>query len=531
MKRSWQTATRVFAPLHRRIGFFSLIIFMMFSLAIFVSVEKLHADTALESTQKMNFGLARYLVDHRMSPLLNTQGEVDDKALKGLATDVMMTNPALEVYLLGADGQIKAHAIDGFHPLLDKVNLEPINRLLSIESSNSIKLPLYGDDPRHPTRKNIFSVAAIDPSQANGQPQAYLYVILQGQAARSIDQVTNRSNALYQTLWLLGCSIAVALLLLWMSYSFLTRPLRLLAEQISSFQKKAMGTPSRFVNSLDEVASLDREIKSMRSRISQSLAEIEQSHSAKRDLVSNISHDLFTPLACIQSYTERCLTIGDPEHGATNPPGELENNLKVILRQSKRMGERLNALFEFSRLDSDSVVPKLEVTDLSELLHDVVRPYQLEARANHIDLTIHVVDGQIGQSHGTPLLVMIDPLLIERVLQNLMDNALRYTPKNGVVSLGLMRSEHHIMVSVSDSGSGIDPKHLNHVFDRFWQDQPADSGRPKHSAGLGLAIVKKILDLHKSQITVRSTPTIETVFEFSLARVGPEEDQQAKFLA
>ena len=523
MKQTWQATTQIFAPLHRRIGFFSLVVFTVFSLIIFQTVEKLHAETALESLQKMNYGLARYLVDHRMNPLINDKGEVDAKAMKDLASDVMMTNPALEVYLLDASGKIKAHAIDGFNPLVDAVNLRPINRLLSIDGSE--KFPIYGDDPRHANRKNIFSVAAVDANKNNNQPTAYLYVILQGEAARSMDQATNRSNALYQALWLLGFSIVVALSLLWMSYSQLTRPLRVLAAQISSFKKNDASGVEGIVDSSDEVKSLAREFKSMQVRISQHLTEIETSNAAKRDLVSNISHDLFTPLACIQSYTERCLTISHSDYAVTSPQGELQNNLKVILRQSQRMDKRLKALFEFSRLDSDNVAPKTEIIALGELLHDVIQPYQLTAQASGVDLTVDIAASQNlaasqnSSNYQAPFLVAIDPLLIERVLQNLIDNALRYTPKNGAVCVALKGFEHHVLVSVSDTGSGIEPEKLHHIFDRFWQDQPSNVAHRAHSAGLGLAIVKKILALHKSQIIVSSIPSVATVFEFSLPRL------------
>ena len=517
MNRFWKTTTRIFSPLHRRIGFFSLIVFTFFSLVIYLSVEKLHAETALESIQKMNYGLARYLVDHRMNPLLNDKGEVDTKAMKDLASDVMMTNPALEVYMLDAGGRIKAHAIDGFNPVLDAVSLTPINRLLSI--SSPVKFPTYGDDPRHLSRKNIFSVAAIESGKKNDQPTAYLYVILQGEAARNIDQATSRSNALYQTLWLLGSSIIVALSLLWLSYSHLTRPLRVLAQQFSDFQKNGSSGTEPTVGSIDEVASLGHEFKSLQTRISQHLIEIQTSHAAQRDLVSNISHDLFTPLACIQSYAERCLTISHPFGAEVSAQGELQGNLKVILRQSQRMDDRLKALFQFSRLDSDSVAPKLEIIALNELLHDVIEPYQLSAQASYIHLTTSIIDSQNPPASQTPLLVEVDPSLIERVLQNLVDNALRHTPKNGAVHVALKGFEHHVLVSVTDTGLGIDSKNLHHIFDRFWQDQPSSSSHQAHSAGLGLAIVKKILALHKTQIIVRSVPGVETVFEFRLPRL------------
>jgi hypothetical protein len=105
--------------------------------------------------------------------------------------------------------------------------------------------------------------------------------------------------------------------------------------------------------------------------------------------------------------------------------------------------------------------------------------------------------------------------LIQRVLENLLRNALKYTPTGGSVTVSLAPRPGRVSVAVADTGCGIDEQRIGHIFDRFYSGEQDENGRPA-SAGLGLAIVKRILDLHGSRITVRSTPNQGTRFEFDI---------------
>jgi hypothetical protein len=119
------------------------------------------------------------------------------------------------------------------------------------------------------------------------------------------------------------------------------------------------------------------------------------------------------------------------------------------------------------------------------------------------------------QAPVEPAVVHADIGLIQRVLENLLRNALKYTPTGGSVTVSLAPRPGRVSVAVADTGCGIDEQRIGHIFDRFYSSEQDENGRPA-SAGLGLAIVKRILDLHGSRITVRSTPNQGTRFEFDI---------------
>jgi signal transduction histidine kinase len=171
-------------------------------------------------------------------------------------------------------------------------------------------------------------------------------------------------------------------------------------------------------------------------------------------------------------------------------------------------------LFELSKLDAGRVEPNHEVFCLAELLQDVVQNYQLAAQQKGVTL-------KLAAGSHTKARVRADIAMIERVLQNLTDNALRYTTAGGSVVLAI---ENHpgtfMQISVSDTGRGIETQHLPHIFERYWRAADAGGGSSSTRSGLGLAIVKRILDLHGSAVRVQSEFKRGTRFEFLLPQAG-----------
>jgi signal transduction histidine kinase len=248
----------------------------------------------------------------------------------------------------------------------------------------------------------------------------------------------------------------------------------------------------------------------MQQRIAQQVQHLQDNDRLRRELVSNISHDLHTPLANVQGYVETLLLAGDQLDAAGR-----ELHLRTAMRHIKRLHRRIADLFELSKLDAGQVAPRLEPFRLGELLQDVVQDGQLAARERGVALAL----ADSAEAHAR---VRADIGLIERVLQNLVDNALAHTPRGGAVTLALERDgPDALRVAVIDTGSGIAREHLPHIFERYWRadDAPAQAGQGA-SAGLGLAIVKRILDLHGSVVRVASDPARGTRFEFSLPQAA-----------
>jgi two-component system OmpR family sensor kinase len=179
----------------------------------------------------------------------------------------------------------------------------------------------------------------------------------------------------------------------------------------------------------------------------------------------------------------------------------------ITRKHTKRLGHLIGDLFDLSRLESHSIHPNLEHFSLAELLQDVSQDFELEAQQKEI--TINVPAGP-GDS-----MVYADIGLLQRVLENLIRNSLKFTPQGGEININLEREPGSVAVAVADTGCGIAESDLEHVFDRFYRiDQGEESG--SDSTGLGLAIVRKILDLHDSRITVSSVLNEGTRFEFNL---------------
>jgi signal transduction histidine kinase len=181
--------------------------------------------------------------------------------------------------------------------------------------------------------------------------------------------------------------------------------------------------------------------------------------------------------------------------------------LEIARKHTKRLGELIGDLFELSKLDSASIHPSVEAFSLAELLHDIVHEYDLDAQKRNV--TLEVV------APNDPAIVYADIALMQRVLENLIRNALKFTPAGGNISLRLDKKQDAVGVAIEDTGCGIPEEDLEHVFDRFYRAENATQTRTNNS-GLGLAIVRKILDLHGSRITVSSQVDRGTCFEFDL---------------
>jgi len=222
----------------------------------------------------------------------------------------------------------------------------------------------------------------------------------------------------------------------------------------------------------------------------------------RRELVSNVSHDLRTPLASMHGYVETLLIKNDELS-----PEMRREYLEIARKHTQRLGELIGDLFELSKLDSASIHPSLEAFSLAELLHDTVHDFGLDAERRDIKLGIEAPDD--------PSMVYADIGLVQRVLENLIRNALKFTPTGGSISIRLDNKPGAVAVAIEDTGCGIAEADLEHVFDRFYRAENSTQ-EGTNTAGLGLAIVRKILDLHGSRITVSSQLDRGTCFEFDL---------------
>jgi len=288
-------------------------------------------------------------------------------------------------------------------------------------------------------------------------------------------------------------------------FGLLTRRLKRLSEEMRRVSDSDFDlAPQIEITSAgaDEIDQLAHSFVTMSGKIKDQFAQLRENDNLRRELVSNISHDLRTPLSAMQGYLETLIIKGNK---LTDE--ERERYLKIARRHTVRLGSLIGDLFELSKLDSASVTPQLEKFSVPELVQDIAQEFQLEADRKEITLSLNL-DTNSAFTIG-------DIGLIQRVLENLVRNAIRFTPVGGEVTLSIAERPQSVAVAVSDTGSGIPDQEIPRIFDRFYRSEQGEEAR-SDSSGLGLAIVKRILDLHESRITVVSKVNAGTRFEFEL---------------
>jgi signal transduction histidine kinase len=221
----------------------------------------------------------------------------------------------------------------------------------------------------------------------------------------------------------------------------------------------------------------------------------------RSDLIANVSHDLRTPMVSMRGYLELLHAKGE-----ALPPETRRSYVEIALRQSEYLARLVDELFELAKLDFKGIKLELEAFQLVELASDVLQKFQLAADDKRVRLRVDATGG-VPPAQG-------DLSLIERVLDNLIGNALQHTPSGGSVSVGVAAENGCVVARVRDTGSGIAAADLPHIFDRFYR---ADKSRRRGGAGLGLGIAQRTVEVHGGAI---KPPARGSCFAFSLPELG-----------
>lgn len=426
-----------------------------------------------EATQKLNRGLAATIA--RQRPVIH-HGTIDWKVLDNVFDALMAVNPSIEIYLLDGRGKILAFSAPPGKVKRQNVSLAPINAFLSGQ-----RLPIRGDDPRDLDRRKIFSVTRVD--------DGYLYVILGGEQQQSAMSHIRASWILQQSMMLAVAALLFALAAGLVLFGAMTRRLRNLATAVELNADVKLPVNG----SGDEVDRLAHAFE----RQVQMLKEVDLH---RRELIANVSHDLRTPLASLQGYIETLLL----KEGQLTAD-EQRRFLEIASKHSERLGKLVDELFELAKLDAKVTPLHAEPFSMAELVQDVVQKFQLRGEQAGVKVGAEF-------DHELPL-VMGDIALMERVLENLIENAIRYTPAGGSVTVSLTPQDGKLVVRVTDTGCGIAEESLPFIFDRFWR---GEESTPRGGAGLGLAIAKRILELHGASLVAQSKRNAGTTFSFAV---------------
>lgn len=448
-----------------------------------------------ELSQHLNAPIAMYVTQQRQ---LISNGVPDLDSLRDLAGHAMVINPTAEIYLLDKEGNILGHNLPTETVLTSSVDLSPVLTLID----GATRFPLHGDDPRNPSSQKIFSAW---PVASDDGTEGYLYVVLGGQKYDALASNIGDSYVARASVFAIVTIVLFTAVVGLLVFGLLTRRLKRLNREmrrVAASGFEAEPALSRASGSRDEIDALANAFIDMSAQIRQQIDQLTENDRLRRELVSNISHDLRTPLAAMQGYIET-LIIKSQSMSAE----DRDRYLRIAQKHSLRLSSLIGDLFELSKLDAGSVTPRVESFSLPELVQDTAQGFALESERKSIAL--HV---EVGSSAA---ITMGDIGLIQRVLENLVRNAIQFTPEGGEVTISVSERPNAVAVAVSDSGPGIATEDVTRIFDRFYRARDGEEAR-SDSSGLGLAIVKRILDLHDTRIEVVSRPNAGTRFEFEL---------------
>jgi signal transduction histidine kinase len=270
----------------------------------------------------------------------------------------------------------------------------------------------------------------------------------------------------------------------------MTQPLR---DMAAAVRRMEVGdyTSRVHTHSRDEVGQLATAFNRMS-------AELELLERSRRDLVANVSHELKTPITAIRAHLEN---LAD---GIEQPD---RDTLQVMLGQTERLGRLVDQLLDLSKLESGEVPLQLEPMALAPMVDRVISEFSVGRAVTDIALLAEVPDD---------LTVDADRERIHQVVFNLVDNAVRFTPPGGEVTIAAERAAERVRVMVRDTGVGVAPEHLPRLFERFYRADPARSRDDGGGTGIGLAIARSIVEGHGGRITAKSEPGNGATFTFDL---------------
>lgn len=401
-------------------------------------------------------------------------------------------NPGVELFILDTAGKVRYHGQvrdwqrNNFHTV-------PIKPLLEALEAKNPQLPIYSTTPLENTQATTFSVA---PVILAGE-RLLLFVPLQSRLAflgmRSIGERWIL-QVIFIGLLMIVCTAAVLAILL---FRFLTRSFRELTESAERFASGEF--THRVPNSAFE------EVGRLASAMNIMAETIVTAQQQRKELIANITHDLRSPLTSMSGFVETLLTEELTED-------QRREYLEIVQSDIRSQAALISDLFDLSRLDAQTRPVEPDFFAFDELVEELaIRAVRLGQERN-LEVQVSIAESL------PPVWGAIE--LVERVVNNLLQNALRYTAVGGLITISLTNTTGGVKFAIADTGVGIAPDELPKIFDSFYT---VDKARAKKNGGtgLGLAIVKRILELHDVEIEVTSEVGKGSTFSFILSTQAP----------
>jgi len=465
--------------LFKRIGILIFLLITVLSL-LFIGITYLTTTEFYQSgTQLLNKDVAAHIAKFT-SPF-------EEKGLnKSIADSVfynaMVLNPGIEVYFLDTAGNVIYYYAADSAIKLHKIPLANITKHIQAKGEDYIK----GPDPRNPSEQKVFSAAEVN---SNGKKLGFIYVIVGGSEYKQATGMIFKSHVFSFAVIALCVIIIVSVILSLWYISRLERSFKKIILVLNEFMKGDLNV--RFDKNKDEFAPITDSFNKMATLLSYNISRLKQTEQERKDFIATISHDLRTPLSVAKGYTETAIAR---IHAGEINRHEIDSFIQLVHKKLQQIEVMVQNLFELSRMESIHFSPKKELFIFSEVLNEIYNIAEKNAAEKHISVTCKGCE-----DHSW---IYADIRMMERVVQNLFDNALKYTHAEGNIYITMERKEDMLDVIFSNSG-----KLSNDLVN--WINAPAQQAessaiiKPAY-AGLGLMIVKKILELHHYDFKVET---------------------------
>ncbi len=452
-----------------------------------------------ESQQRLSHGLARHIVGHWPEITSPNRDEAERSARSALLSMLMTVNPAVQVYLLDADGRVQHYIGEPGMVRQYQVDLEVIRAFLA-----GAELPLLGTDPMGSGTPRIFSAAMFPVRAGDLRPPGYLYIVLDSPARDAVAAQVGSGRLWGGAAVAAAIGLGVTYLLGWFTFRRLTLPLHRLAQGLRSYQRTgasrhasegtdtdADAAAAPKPGGSDEVRALADAFADLKQRIESQAAREQRQVADHREMMASVAHDLRTPLTALHGHLEVLASEVAPE------PGRRSAVLQAALAQSRKVSRLSQQLFELAALQSTEQVLHRERFSLDDLVTDAVQKFELSDTPALVTL------------HGVPpgrLELDGDLQLIERALTNLIDNAVRHAPGKQAVRVSLRRDGEQAQIVIEDAGPGL-PEELHQRLDRGLSLRDPPIKRSSGGiGGLGLAIAQRVAVLHGGSLRPLPAP-------------------------
>ena len=448
--------------------------------------------------------------------------------LKTIAHAVLHENDVRGLMILNADGQVllseyerqsrsdhvgvaaEASALAGTETGTSKTQLSAAQ----LTSRVNAQMPISTDE------HSIWIYQAIVPAQVSvddldpGSTSQQIGAVIIEMSKHHTEQ--HKHKMLLFTLLATLIFLLISLYLVYIASRTITLPTRQLSAAVKQIAQGDLGTRVKFVTKIDELSTLANGLNDMAVQLEQDRVilqqRIEQATSALREkkdeaeranlnkshFLATASHDLRQPLHALGLY------VSELRRQLSSTP---QQHLVERVEQSvDALATLLNALLDISKLDAGAIIPQMQPCDIAAMLGRVANDYQMLASISNIRLVVHPLDGY----------VMSDPMLLERVVTNLVSNAIRYSHANGCVLIACRRRGNQMRIEIRDNGIGISVEDQSNIFREFFQISKSQLDSDK-GQGLGLAIVDRLVKLLGIGIELRSAPDKGTLFALQIA--------------